>query len=1075
MKGVKRKKILFSMLFIVILPFSILSEDSLSSNKANLIKKNHPTLPSLGTVKSLSTKKSLEVNSISDEGKNLTSYDKINTFQYENMSLNSSNSRTNSFVIEQIADFPNEELSLLIEKIKGVRDYYIIEAGDLKSNAILSYANYITLAQEFEVYWDYSMFYGVNMTLEVNYGTGLGNNSLELFVVKANQTGYPDMNHILTEAKSSPFNESNYNLLGGSFSYYEFNPSLLEKGHYFLVANLSIIDNTSDSSFIWKGKKATDNGKALFSEENGHWQSFADAFDLSLILDFCPTDENGKELLFINPSELDMQVNGVKVSTLNSPITNSGLQVITVNTSIFLELNNSYFFYREFEAISQYSVTNNSDNREINWKVFWELPSANASPYLQFRRVVEVFAQKDWVSSDAYTIMNNSLHLTSQKVNNNYKIWLNNTMSAANFTLYTVSPNYINNLTIISSDQKEVNLGYWEKVDEFFYGYEGSNLNISTILLNNESTGTINFTLFNSKEEISPIKENLSSLIKYLDNSSYSKFGVFNVFNNQFYTNITLDPSFENSDCPGEWTLFVYWKNGTEVGFLTRSIIVKAYTKMESVWKVKSSSENWTNDSVVEQFSGEVLSIKCWIYSLSNLNSSFTFPYIKNEKVIFSTSWMIEGAFIYSNNYYFANVSLEAPAGIQSIDVNFNSMYFHNQSKSIYLRIFYKMSFSLISPQENQINVNQDLVTNITFKVTNETNINKNTIPIFNDDVVLKMNEITVLTEYYTIVNTGENTTISLNISKLGIQAGNFTLNLEINKESFKFNDSSLGIIFSFKLIVNSVSPTTPHLPKPDGRNQFLFLERMLIFVILPILTASISFLVFYFFVIRRKKIREFYISTYKDYLKINSIKKIIFVHQETSISIFELNLGSDFQRDSSLISGFFQAISTIGNELTEKGSGDIRKIQYQNFVVTSARTDHYVIYVFSENDITSDIDLSIQSIILWFEANFNSYAEGWNGDPSVFNGKREEIMEKCTSFLYLWMKHPIKLNVPKRTKKSKYIEKQLRKYLETDNFFFIEELVSKIENDVEKGKILFYLKSFYDLGYLEIKKEYNN
>ncbi|UJG44141.1 MAG: hypothetical protein K9W46_02915 [Candidatus Heimdallarchaeum endolithica] len=221
------------MLVIVILPFSMLREDSLNSNKENLIKNNHPTLPSLGTVKSLSSKKSLEVNSISDEGNNLTSYDKINTFQYENMSLNSSNSRTNSFVIEQIADFPNEELSLLIEKIKGVRDYYILESGDLKSNAILSYANYITLAQEFEVYWDYSMFYGVNMTLEVNYGTGLGNNSLELFVVKANQTGYPDMNYILTEAKSSPFNESNYNLLGGSFSYYEFNPSLLEKGHYF--------------------------------------------------------------------------------------------------------------------------------------------------------------------------------------------------------------------------------------------------------------------------------------------------------------------------------------------------------------------------------------------------------------------------------------------------------------------------------------------------------------------------------------------------------------------------------------------------------------------------------------------------------------------------------------------------------------------------------------------------------------------------------------------------------------------------------------------------------------------------
>ncbi|MHA1415936.1 MAG: hypothetical protein ACTSRR_06700 [Candidatus Heimdallarchaeaceae archaeon] len=1017
----------------------------------------------------------IQINSISDKGKNLSVYDTIITSQYENLTLDLANSRSNSFVIEPISDFPNEDLTLMIEKIEGIRDFYVIEGDDLKTDGTISYFDYIGLAQEFEIFWDHAMFYGINISLEVDYGTGLGNNSLDLFVVKANQTGYPDMNHILTEALSNPFNESNYNLLGGSFSYYEFNPTVLEKGQYFLVANLSIIDNSSDSSFIWRGRKASDDGKTFYFEESGGWQPFVASFDLSLIVDICPTDENGNNLLFNNPLELYLQVNGEQILSFHSPLSNSGVQVVTANTSIILEINNTYLFYRDMDAISFYSVSNETTEREINWEIFWELPSANVTSYFLFERVIDIFSQEDWSVNDARTVMNKTFSLSTLKLNNIYRLQLNNSLEACNFTLQTTSPNYVTSLTVFSSDQNEINLGYWIKGDNYFYGYEGSKLDLSTSLLNNESSGIINFTLFNPNGEISPIKANISSLLKYIDNSSYTTIGSLDSSNNQFYTNITLDPSFENSDTPGEWTIFVYWKNGTEVGFLTKSVEVKAYARLETIWQVESTSDNWTNETLVERFSGEKLSIRSWIYSLSNLNSNYSFTYISNEKILFNTSWKTNGEFSYLGDYYFTNVSLSSPVGIQSIDIIFNSSYYHNQSKTIYLRIFFKMGFSLLYPLENQFVLEQNLIANISFRITNETDNDKNIIPIFSENIKIKMNGITVLSEYYNVINTDEYTNISLNISKLGIQSGNFSLDLEITKENFKLNTSSSEITLGFKLIVNPVTPTSPPSPtnpnSPNGKVPYLFLVKMLLFIILPILTSSIAFLIFYLLVIRKRKANEFYISTYNDYLKINSIKKIIIVHQETSISIFELDLGSDFQRDSTLISGFFQAISSIGNELTEKGSGDIRKIQYQNFVVTSARTDHFVIYVFSETDITLDIDLSIQSIILWFEANFHSYAEGWNGDPSVFNGKKEEIIEKCNSFLYLWMKNPIKVRDSKKIKQSKYLEKQLEKYLNTNDFFLIEELINKIEDDIERGKTLSYLQILYNLGYLEIKK----
>ena len=138
-------------------------------------------------------------------------------------------------------------------------------------------------------------------------------------------------------------------------------------------------------------------------------------------------------------------------------------------------------------------------------------------------------------------------------------------------------------------------------------------------------------------------------------------------------------------------------------------------------------------------------------------------------------------------------------------------------------------------------------------------------------------------------------------------------------------------------------------------------------------------------------------------------IRKILIVHHETSLPVYEMNLEENIGLDSSMITGVLQAISSIGMEMIGAPTG-VKKIEYYGFVVTSAYSGAYTCYVFSETELDSEIVNGVYNLSKWFDVIFGYDSEQWDGSMDLFNEYKDTINEKVFQELYLWMIYPIEL-----------------------------------------------------------------
>jgi hypothetical protein len=187
------------------------------------------------------------VESVSGLGNDLTVTDELSVYHPLTLSLDDSNGRSDAYSITSVPSYNADSLNYNVS-ISANRDFYPVRITGNKESFEL-YSGRTRLAQSFTVPWDYAVFYGAELKLGVT-GATLGSDQIELYLVKANGSGEPNMLDVRSFCSDAPFNDSNPPTLD-IMTFFDFFDVVIEGGKYYLVVELTIIDDNNDEFFWW--------------------------------------------------------------------------------------------------------------------------------------------------------------------------------------------------------------------------------------------------------------------------------------------------------------------------------------------------------------------------------------------------------------------------------------------------------------------------------------------------------------------------------------------------------------------------------------------------------------------------------------------------------------------------------------------------------------------------------------------------------------------------------------------------------------------------------------------------------
>ncbi len=208
-------------------------------------------------------------------------------------------------------------------------------------------------------------------------------------------------------------------------------------------------------------------------------------------------------------------------------------------------------------------------------------------------------------------------------------------------------------------------------------------------------------------------------------------------------------------------------------------------------------------------------------------------------------------------------------------------------------------------------------------------------------------------------------------------------------------------------------------------------------------------------------KLREIYQTVFM-------IQKVLIVHQETSLPVFETDIESTVFFDAAMISGVLQAISTIGQEMIGRPTG-FKKLQFHGFSVTGSYFDGFSVYVFSETELVKEIEKGMQDLIKWFSKTFNSKKNNWDGSLDVFKISRAIIESKISQNLFLWLLYPLKTSKDQNIERENLsaLGKQIFECIEKDKKFSAALILDHFKI-YDEEEILFEIFNLVINGYIE-------
>ncbi|MHA1407853.1 MAG: hypothetical protein ACTSSG_10825 [Candidatus Heimdallarchaeaceae archaeon] len=282
------------------------------------------------------------------------------------------------------------------------------------------------------------------------------------------------------------------------------------------------------------------------------------------------------------------------------------------------------------------------------------------------------------------------------------------------------------------------------------------------------------------------------------------------------------------------------------------------------------------------------------------------------------------------------------------------------------------------------------------------------------------------------------------------------TLNVFVNITISGYQTISNYLLHSF-VIISTLTPT------PPSKGGIIAIS-----VILSLLIVLVTIVGLIYYSKRKgalaKKIAlEKKTKARRIFQSVMMIKKIVVVHRETSLPVFELNIDENVGIDSSIVSAVLQAISTIGMEISGAPTS-IKKIEYYGFSIFSAYNGAYTTYLFADTDIDIIIARGVENISKWFNVTFGFTNTKWDGSMDIFSEYEETIIKKMSEELYLWMLYPIQVSSEVMQKIDEFdnLEKEILSFIHNKGKVTLVLLLDKLkhyEDEVVLEKIIKFHK----------------
>ena len=1010
------------------------------------------------------------VNNVSGIGSSFTAKDILNVYDEQNLNLTYNGGNDNFediYYINTISGFTPYSLQYNLTSVTTKVDWYPVESNfDGTLIEIGAKADRLAIAQAFEVKWDFALFLGSKIYLD--YLGNTGNQDLELIIVKAGEiSSSPNMSYEYTSDINDPYDNTNQipeSTIDDIF-FYNFTNTVLERGTYFIVANVTNYDISAAKNFGWFGNTlGDDDGDTYFRAGNGSW-SLEASIDLACIPLLLPSDEFGDPLEITNPSDIVLQDNGEDILSLTHSISSIGSHTLTSDTSVEISFNNSYYFNHDHAVTSTYKAINSTfGDYSIYWNLTWSGETADPSPYSSFNRSFLVLTPIDW-SPISVCYYNETEIINSVKTDEGYLTSLGYNNSAGEFRLETTSTNYIQDITLLrdGSPSSYYYLGYWTNDGETAFGYPGSTITADVGINNNAITGVMNFTVFSPNGSLLPLKTSLPSNLSYVDTTEYTQSGITYSSPGTFTSSITFDPSVYGTDVTGTWSAFIYWNNGSEVGIFSKEINVQCATKFNISWEEIPGNNQWSSnieESILRK-NGDNLDLKAIYSSISEPyfdNYGYSIP---NSNITFSTSWGIAGNFSENSPNYNLTFTPIVSAGIYTIDLQTHASFCQPHLLSLDLEIF---NTYRIEPLASYVEVNSTDNLIIAFSMINETDPAEGII--FPDSLELLINSDTVSGGFYTQETEGDFTKLTIRIGAYGITTGTANVTVLVTKSGFRSGYSAQPVSFDFEV---KVFPGVEPFEFPFYY-YIIIGGSLVVILILTISLISVSR--------SRKKIPATFVDT-TDKAKIVglldsvlSMRKILFIHSETSLPVYEYDIGGKTTIDSALISGFLGVVDQMGKTIGGSETGDIRKLEYKNFVVNGVSSEKYTVFLFSTSDIIKEFSAKLFDLVMWFSYTFPINQTTWDGNKEVYVNNRKLIEDKIADSLYLWIYFPLEVNPKKESeiKKLEEVNPKIVVYIKKKQQITLSALITKFQEKPLEA----VLTSFFTMvnkGYLKRKQ----
>ena len=201
------------------------------------------------------------------------------------------------------------------------------------------------------------------------------------------------------------------------------------------------------------------------------------------------------------------------------------------------------------------------------------------------------------------------------------------------------------------------------------------------------------------------------------------------------------------------------------------------------------------------------------------------------------------------------------------------------------------------------------------------------------------------------------------------------------------------------------------------------FFREYTLYMIIGIVAIAliiIAIIIIQFTIVRPKKQRKkegkrkYLDKISKILTSVLSLRKVIIVHTESGLPIYEWDLGGEITVDSSLVTGFLQAVAGMGSEISGGQTGAIKKLDYGQFVVSSASKDCICAYLFSTSEVSIDVETGLADFVEWFEKRFKSVLHDWDGVTDEFTNNSRQIIDTLSEELFIWTLHPLSINTLK-------------------------------------------------------------